>query len=901
MAFDDLFQENKSYRRLAEDGHRTRDQARRVGNCVQPWLLLFAALIGYGVFHSLGQTHEATLSVVEAWVDRGDPLPFFALAGVLTLFSGLFALAFKIFTYSAGDSRERLGRAQPDRRDPLLWLRAIAAAALAIAPWAWMWLAVEGAGAVLDAHRAAISAAGAGAIDVARLDARIDVLAEAIATWTWPLLGAGALVSLGVAYLCLRSFLVGHVILASLILFTTLFVIRAFDGDFYGEIAVVAAVVAFLVALVRRSPVGWTDWALTTLLALFLWVWAPDGAAYETLAYEALRAAGPMAAGVAALLTIVATLILFGRVGLWLRQPFLFVLIAFVVIVLAPQISFISWLSSDEDLALAASAALGIVAFVMLFGGGLHWVASLSLACLIGVGAGVGLLAASAPVAEDARAEDARADEARAEAAQTGAAAQQVATSDETTVSIEKAFRLWLRDRANQRADEADDAPYPVFIVAARGGGAYAAAASAGLLAKLECLAPGFHRHVFAVSGVSGGSVGATIFRDLMAAGGAQAQQNACPVGGGAVSPLEQKAFEVVAQNHVGSALGAFPTDIVRKMLAVAGAPQRSARAAALNQSFVDAQSRARFDDRRDPDAPLPNLLLNTTWSETGYRVAFTPFSLAGIGDGTLRSFQDLDADLSPENAPAGRSETPADAEFREEMRQALASATFPMVLPAHTRRARAQDGASERVWNFVDGGYSDSSGAATAIDLAEALHRGGEDGELPEFDLHLVLIGDGRPLEEDLAGVDGTRLRDTGAILSTIVNIRALLSNVAVRNAVDRAAALDGQGGSVTAHVVEVDPQVFALALGWSVSRTTAEVIGEALGRPEALRDRPTPPDPNPLCRSPDALSDDPDLRARCAELVLVRNSCALGAIAAAQQGRAFVAPACPRAAPRR
>src|SRR5262249_39849276 len=53
---------------------------------------------------------------------------------------------------------------------------------------------------------------------------------------------------------------------------------------------------------------------------------------------------------------------------------------------------------------------------------------------------------------------------------------------------------------------------YPVFIVAAQGGGIYAANNAARFLARMQDLCPGFRRHLFAISAVSGGSVGSAIF-----------------------------------------------------------------------------------------------------------------------------------------------------------------------------------------------------------------------------------------------------------------------------------------------------------------------------------------------------------------------------------------------------
>ena len=57
---------------------------------------------------------------------------------------------------------------------------------------------------------------------------------------------------------------------------------------------------------------------------------------------------------------------------------------------------------------------------------------------------------------------------------------------------------------------------YPVFVVSAQGGGLYAAYNTATFLARLIDLCPGFRRHLFAISSVSGGSVGAAVFASAL-------------------------------------------------------------------------------------------------------------------------------------------------------------------------------------------------------------------------------------------------------------------------------------------------------------------------------------------------------------------------------------------------
>ena len=86
--------------------------------------------------------------------------------------------------------------------------------------------------------------------------------------------------------------------------------------------------------------------------------------------------------------------------------------------------------------------------------------------------------------------------------------------SDASISGVKNTFDAWVRGRHDRPPGEGDPAkPYPAFIISAEGGGIYAAAAASLFLAKLQDDCPGFAQHVFAISGVSGGAIGATVFQ----------------------------------------------------------------------------------------------------------------------------------------------------------------------------------------------------------------------------------------------------------------------------------------------------------------------------------------------------------------------------------------------------
>ena len=85
----------------------------------------------------------------------------------------------------------------------------------------------------------------------------------------------------------------------------------------------------------------------------------------------------------------------------------------------------------------------------------------------------------------------------------------------DATIDVGRSFGQWFHSRADRDFYAKSNEPYPVFIVAAAGGGAYAAHYTATFLARMQDSCANFAQHVFAISGVSGGSIGASLFAGL--------------------------------------------------------------------------------------------------------------------------------------------------------------------------------------------------------------------------------------------------------------------------------------------------------------------------------------------------------------------------------------------------
>lgn len=70
----------------------------------------------------------------------------------------------------------------------------------------------------------------------------------------------------------------------------------------------------------------------------------------------------------------------------------------------------------------------------------------------------------------------------------------------------------WLNEDKRRTAihQASEENPWPIHVVSAQGGGVFATYHGAKALAEITKEAPAFPRHLFAISGVSGGSLGAS-------------------------------------------------------------------------------------------------------------------------------------------------------------------------------------------------------------------------------------------------------------------------------------------------------------------------------------------------------------------------------------------------------
>jgi hypothetical protein len=266
--------------------------------------------------------------------------------------------------------------------------------------------------------------------------------------------------------------------------------------------------------------------------------------------------------------------------------------------------------------------------------------------------------------------------------------------------TLEQQYRQWRRQLP------ADATRPDVFLVAAEGGGIRAAYWAATVLGGLnEEGRESFGTHLFAVSGISGGTLGAGVYAAL---------RHDYPQGG---IDLRKTAQRVLEHDFLSPTIAKLVTgDFLQWFLPLPiGIFDRST---AMEASFMRAYENVTHKTTLGgaittlaPDAAsgVPALLMNTTIVETGSRAIIAPFTWTNpqIPDATVYTCWVGNC--------AARSPVYAAPALAPSIHN---SARFTYVSPAGLVRSITD----ERKRHVVDGGYFDPTGVDTLLDVALAL-----------------------------------------------------------------------------------------------------------------------------------------------------------------------------------
>jgi len=373
-------------------------------------------------------------------------------------------------------------------------------------------------------------------------------------------------------------------------------------------------------------------------------------------------------------------------------------------------------------------------------------------------------------------------------------------------------------ERWQAQAPRQSDGRSNLVVVATAGGGLRAAYWTATVLGAIQDRVAAFNRQLFAVSGVSGGSLGAAVYVTLASGEVSLSDRTGnCGDMGAGTGRIECAGQAVLSQDFLAPPFAAllFP-DLMQRFFPV-GFPDR---AQALEQSWELAWRRAGFGEdvwgERGfralwPEGRfVPALLLNSTHVETGKRVIASNLDVAGAPK-VFRDAYDL-----YELLPAGAEIRPSTA--------AHTSARFTYLSPAGTLADRT---------HLVDGGYFENFGAVTAREvLKAATDRLGRGKVRP---VAVLISNDPELGEGDLPRADPQQpqaaARETWAA-EALSPLRALLHTRDARGllAASELRAFAEENGGAYFQFRLCREAGSAPALGWVLSGESEDVMRKAL-----------------------------------------------------------------------
>ncbi len=392
---------------------------------------------------------------------------------------------------------------------------------------------------------------------------------------------------------------------------------------------------------------------------------------------------------------------------------------------------------------------------------------------------------------------------------------------------------------SNWRPTDTSSASSPVILVAAAGGGLRAAYWTATSLAAIQHRNHAFNRHVFAISGVSGGSLGAAVYaavvRDVERDSSMTCRVSRTTKDTSTFGPYHDCVRSFMAEDFLSPVLVKMVApDFLQLLLPVPiKAFDRSlALEGSWEKSYYDMTKRRTMSEGFLALAPdtasggsVPALFLNATHVETGKRYVTTPLVR---GDSTpppgssKRNMHDA-GDL----LDILQSDLPLSTAVHN-------SARFSYVSPP----ARIQRSDSTEYGHLVDGGYFENSGLATLREILDVVRSvRSAAGARPLLPVVIYLCNDPVGCRDSGAG-DTLITARRAAIVEWAGPIRALLGT------------RDARGSLARADIADIDSVEFiqlnvceSLIADEASGRDTASLLGSNERRQRARERIVSPP----------------------------------------------------------
>jgi hypothetical protein len=377
-------------------------------------------------------------------------------------------------------------------------------------------------------------------------------------------------------------------------------------------------------------------------------------------------------------------------------------------------------------------------------------------------------------------------------------------------IAIKEDFLAYLN-----QVDPDDNPGVPVLFVASEGGGIRAAYWTAAVLEELRKKVPQMERHLYSVSGVSGGSVG-------LAAWLVSLRDERCGNGRDSATPPVTKSL---GQDFLSPAVaGMLYYDLMQRFIPMAIPAWDRSRALEEGWQRVFAHATGRpfestLDALYEPCDEgkglgwLPHLMLNSTVVESGQRSVLTRL------------------DTNPKDAPVILTDHLDAMDQRYTARQqSLAglvhhSARFPVVSPAGTIEELIGDDERISAFRLVDGGYFDNSGVHTALEMIRYLQRSTD----RHFKPVLVLVRNAPDAEPRESGTNNI-FPEVGSIIGALASVRSAHAVSARESAGGLPCAEEAEPTPETLCRVDLvvgkDTPAERAPLGWSLSESVKHAL---------------------------------------------------------------------------
>jgi hypothetical protein len=423
---------------------------------------------------------------------------------------------------------------------------------------------------------------------------------------------------------------------------------------------------------------------------------------------------------------------------------------------------------------------------------------------------------------------------------------------------LSASFAAWVKNLRDNQAGYVQkfiekNKEYPVFLFAMQGGGQYSSTFASLTLAKLFDRCPALRHHVFGLSGVSGGAVGAGFFvaqlKTELAEPSSGLNSDRCDYdlsasGAGpdaAMGPLESKISRLQQSDFLAplASQGLFG-DFLQRFIPWPPLPFLD-RGRAFETGMEGAWRKinpgkpspleADFLDHWSPSGGIPMLLLNTTRVQTGEPILAAPFLTRDAPPGAPRHSVPTNA---AELRTIYRDAIKPGTSIRLSTAMSL-SARFPLVTPV----GRLHPDKQAAYFDLGDGGYFENSGADTiGVMLQElAFYKNYPAIFDPGFDPSgnltslLSIISFKAVVLNEFDGPDFIKaqtLNELASPFEALYRARTQRGSLAIYRLIS----------GVDLKEIRISHDPFPLPLGWRLSKSKQDFISSMVGTPNECDD---------------------------------------------------------------